>query len=412
MCDLSQFVVACVTNDITAVSLADLYMSEVLLKYGMTAVVVIDDGNTFKGVFAQMCSILNITLWTLSKGNHKGLSVERFHRFLNKTQTIAGHSVGTHAVFSRNVRLSAYAWNSAPIDGTDIIHSFVAVGHEFRFPLDLQFANAPPLNLENKELFEYLQQMGQESQFATQTLQILIEDRREAHRNRVNASKSTSCHLKIGNIIKAHVQVQSNFEKGEVKKLSYSARGPFTIVEDLGHGSFLVQPYGKPDAAKRKYKSTELYLLPPAIFPSTPLDTVDQRYLNYEHAPVLSPFAKSLNIEEYNTQWFNDTLPSNQPFTMQTDKKSPESSSNNKLSTNNTSPTNFTPSFPSIESMHQETKTTNDATIDQNPIPSSELVNLNLIELGFSTCLLRVSWIWRSYSFPISTISLAGIRLS
>jgi hypothetical protein len=217
MCDLSQFVVPCITNDISAVNLADLYTSEVMLKYGMSAVIVVDDGSTFKGIFRDMCDILQITLWTLSRGNHKGCSAERFHRFMNKTQAIAGQSVGTHAVFSRNAKLSAYAWNSAPIDGTDIIRSFVAVGHEFKFPLDTQFCNAPALNEDNKILFEYLRSMGQESQFATQTLQLLVEDRRESHRNRINASKNSSCNLKVGDVVKAHVQIQSDTSKAKSK---------------------------------------------------------------------------------------------------------------------------------------------------------------------------------------------------
>ena len=34
-------------------------------------------------------------------------------------------------------------------------------------------------------------------------------------------------------MVKAHVQVQSNTSKGEVKKLSYQARGPFQIKKIL-----------------------------------------------------------------------------------------------------------------------------------------------------------------------------------
>jgi hypothetical protein len=57
--------------------------------------------------------------------------VERYHRFLNKTQTIAGQDRGTHQVFTKNAKTSQYAWNSALIDGTDIIRSMAAVGREF-----------------------------------------------------------------------------------------------------------------------------------------------------------------------------------------------------------------------------------------------------------------------------------------
>ena len=121
-------------------------MEHVLLKYGMCAVIVVDAASNFKGIFEQMCSILSITFWPLSRGNHHGLSVERYHRFLNKTQTIQGASVGTHSNFKRTVLLSAYSWNSSPIDGTDIIRSIPADGRMFRFPLDSSISPLPPLN--------------------------------------------------------------------------------------------------------------------------------------------------------------------------------------------------------------------------------------------------------------------------
>ena len=79
---------------------------------------------------------------------------------------------------------------------------------------------------------------------------------------------------------KAHVQTQSIVKRGIVGKLSYSAKGPFIITADLDHGSYEVQRYDDPTSSKRKYKNTELYLLPPALFPSAPLDTIDQRYLD------------------------------------------------------------------------------------------------------------------------------------
>ena len=81
MCDLTQFVVSSPTEDITAVALSELFMSSVVLTFGMCSVVVVDDGSSFKGVFEDMCKALNIHYWCLSRGNHKGNSVERYHRF-------------------------------------------------------------------------------------------------------------------------------------------------------------------------------------------------------------------------------------------------------------------------------------------------------------------------------------------
>ena len=304
MCDLTQFIVSSVIKETTAEALSIAFMENVVLKYGVCAVIVVDAGSNFRHIFEQMCDILDITFWPLARGNHHGLSVERYHRYLNKTQTIQGASIGTHENFKRNVLISAYGWNSAPIDGTNIVRSIPAVGREFRFPLDTKTAPVPPLNdLQHSELLPYLREIGSESETAVALLELLINDRREQHRKRHNSSK-TPCNLKVGDVVTAHVQVKSNSKTGEVSKLSYKARGPFIIVADKGFGTFEVRQYNNPTAPTRLYKGIDLYILPPAIFPSNPIDATDQRYLNYEHAPLASPLKQSLQIDAYNDTWF------------------------------------------------------------------------------------------------------------
>ena len=66
----------------------------------MVVVVVVDADSWFQSNFDAMCKLLKLTFWPLSRGNHKGNSVERYHRFLNKTQTISGQDRGTHEVFN------------------------------------------------------------------------------------------------------------------------------------------------------------------------------------------------------------------------------------------------------------------------------------------------------------------------
>ena len=90
MCDLIQFIVSCLTTTTTAEALGKLFMEDVVLTFGMVAIVGVDADSRFRGTFEAMCKILKLTLWPLSRGNHKGDSVEHYHRFLNKTQTING----------------------------------------------------------------------------------------------------------------------------------------------------------------------------------------------------------------------------------------------------------------------------------------------------------------------------------
>ena len=305
MCDLTQFVVSSITENPTAESLAQIFMEDVVLTFGMVAVVVVDADSKFLREFEQMCIALKMVFWPLARGNHKAMRVECYHRFLNKTQTIVGQDRGTHETFIQNAKTSQYAWNSAPIDDTDISRSMAAVGRDFKFPMDVELSAMPTINdNKNSALYKYLRDVSNDSKFATSVVQILVDERREAHRLRWNKDKVEQL-FEVGDVVKAHVQVNSNAAHGEVGKLSYQAKGPFQITECLGHNSYEVKRYNDPESASRKYKGTELYLLPPAIFPHEPLDMMDERYLNYSHAPIVSPLKKSLRIEMYNDTYFS-----------------------------------------------------------------------------------------------------------
>ena len=232
LCDLTQFVVCMdVTACQTSSHLAIVFTREVIMTFGMVAVLVVDADSKFLKDFEIMCQILRIHLWPLSRGNHKGNSVERFHRFLNKTQTIRGNDRGTHQIFFENAKTTQFAWNSAHIDNTDITRSMAAIGREFKFPLDIECSALPVLNdSANSALFSYLRSVSTDSVFATGILQILVHERRQYHRDRHNSTLIKSS-FEVGDVVKVHVQVTSNAATNTVGKLAYAARGPFIIKE-------------------------------------------------------------------------------------------------------------------------------------------------------------------------------------
>jgi len=66
----------------------------------------------------------------------------------------------------------------------------------------------------------------------------------------------------------------------------------------------------------RTYKNTELYLLPPVLFPSEVLDTIDERYLDCRNAPVVSPLLKPIRVQLYNDKWLQSSgtnIPTSSP---------------------------------------------------------------------------------------------------
>ena len=78
--------------------------------------------------------------------------VEKFHIFLIKEVTIAAKDRGTNDIFVAAGAAAGYAWNSSHIDGTNILLSVPAIGHELRFPLDVDISDLPALVSNNADL--------------------------------------------------------------------------------------------------------------------------------------------------------------------------------------------------------------------------------------------------------------------
>jgi hypothetical protein len=140
MCDMSQFVITTPVPDTAARILAPIFMQEVILKVGFYVMVVVDDGSTFKGLFVEMCKILKLRCHAVARNNHQSLCVERFHVFLNKRLCIStSEKDSIKGFYIPAIALAAFAWNSAPINGTDIVRSVPAVSPEFKFPFDFEY---------------------------------------------------------------------------------------------------------------------------------------------------------------------------------------------------------------------------------------------------------------------------------
>ena len=77
------------------------------------------------------------------------------------------------------------------------------------------------------------------------------------------------------------------------------------IADVLGNDLYHIQRYNVMDSAIKKIKGTDVYILPPIIFPSDPLDTMDIPYLNYSNVHIVSPVNNPLTIDMYNDMYFD-----------------------------------------------------------------------------------------------------------
>ena len=297
MCAMTQFVIVVPVPNETTSTLAEYYMQYVLLKLGVCHLVILDDGSPFKGLFLTICKPLNVNYDILAKRDHKSLLVKKIHRLLNKAITIAAEDRGTNDIFVAASVVVGYAWNSSPIAGTGILRSVPAIGRELRFPLDIDSSALLSLVSNNAEyVASYLRLTDSNRHFATTILKILIEDRRTAHAERVNDSRNIFM-MHPGDIVMARAAVQSGKRKDKVAKLRYTVRGPFRIIKSTGRGSYIVQKLNKHDSLELEFTSEELYIVPPSLKPSEPVDSSNIRYLNQSHIPIINPLKKTLNIE-------------------------------------------------------------------------------------------------------------------
>ena len=118
-----------------------------------------------------MCDCLTINYEVVDKRNHKGISVEIFHRFLNKYMTIASNDKDTVGIFTKTGITAAYVWDSALIDGTKIIYIMPIIGRKLRFPLNVNLIPLPILSRNQSDsVVEYLCLADSSKIFATSIL--------------------------------------------------------------------------------------------------------------------------------------------------------------------------------------------------------------------------------------------------
>ena len=242
------------------------HFKEFLLCFGLCSLVIIDADNRFLGKFCQMCAALNLTLAQLAKRNHPAMHMEQFNRFLNKVVSIAMSDPGSATVFKEATFIASYAWNSVPINGTDIVCSFPAIGRILRFPIYCDFSLVLPMDYPSFAVTQFLALFQSTRSITNSILSFLLDDCRTAHSERVNATRTASS-FRVNDIATARFQQQSDGSLGWFQKLLYKVTGPFSIIENCNFGSFKVRHVNKPTSPLLKFHARDLFLLPPLVQP-------------------------------------------------------------------------------------------------------------------------------------------------
>ncbi len=104
--------------------------------------------------------------------------VERVNRYLNKGLKVMANKRGSVRIAMENILLLFYAWNSAPILGTDLSSCFVALGCEFQFPINFSADKHWELTSTPATVKLYSKSLAVNLQASHEIVKILVEEQR------------------------------------------------------------------------------------------------------------------------------------------------------------------------------------------------------------------------------------------
>ena len=198
---------------------------------------------------------------------------------------------------------AVYAWNSAPVDGTNIVRSYAAMGREFPFPIN--FEHEPIIardhQAQGQQAIEHVNSAFPLWRKQQEVLKLLIEDRREHHRNLKNDGRNMKA-FAPGDLVIIKKQVQTTQENGPAKARMH-ARGPYRVLEQIKPGTYRVQRLPGVQGAGRRGRVTKesaarLTKIPSTLVIHKPTTGIDTRLATYRHAIVDNPLENVLGLHE------------------------------------------------------------------------------------------------------------------
>jgi hypothetical protein len=288
---------------ITAETLADATFSTFFAHCGMPRLIVVDADSKFCRMFKVLFKNLGIPVEAVSKGNHKAIRNERFHRYLNKVKTINTADTDSYVQWKQGVVFAVYGWNAGPIDGTNIPRSVGAMGREFPFPIDLERAPRVDNGFEGHNALDYIDAVHPLIKRQQDLLRILNKERRLRHRELKNEGV-TERQFYPGNLVLVKKQVRSRNALGIAAKIVFKSRGPYWVMEQANPGSYWLQklPFleglGVP-GRRMKESAARMEKIPSTLILHKRPDGADTRFASLLRPLTDSPLQNWIGAIEY-----------------------------------------------------------------------------------------------------------------
>ena len=299
----------CMTGFAAGTTLMDEVTSEVLavkaftaffVSYGLPRLIIVDADGLFQSVFVELFRLLHIPVEAVSRENHKAVRNERFHRYLNKVETINTADKESFHQWLQGVLFALYAWNAGPIDGTDVPRSYAAIGREFPFPIDLSPDTPTDVTGDADSALDHCDAATPLLYKQRRLLNVLNDERRRRHRELKNEGV-TQRTFEPGDLVIVRKQVKSRSAEGISAKLTFKARGPYRVIEPAHAGSYWLQklPFlqglGRP-GRRMKQSAARMEKIPSTLILHKHADGADTRFASFRSPLAPNPLEKWLGV--------------------------------------------------------------------------------------------------------------------
>jgi hypothetical protein len=204
----------------------------------------------------------------------------------------------SNRVFLEGAMMCCYAWNSAPVAGTDLSRALLVLGREFHFPIDFTTRQHLTFNVTTSGIQSYASDMLDLLEKCQAIYKLLIHEQRTYHRELRNSQLNHPRKYKVGDRVFARVQVQSKQSTGKVQKLAYRTRGPYTITKLYPSGSYDLQSVKSPSHVIIKKHGADLYPCPQYIKPFPHVKSSDYNFGNIHKGIASNPY-ENASISEF-----------------------------------------------------------------------------------------------------------------
>jgi hypothetical protein len=227
-------------GQVDSAMVADMCVSHFFATVGLPRLVFVDADSLFKDMFLKTFQLLRIPCQAVAPENHKAVRNENFHRYLNKVERINSADTASLWRWKQGVLFACYAWNSSPIDGTDVPRSQVAIGRQFPFPIDLSPALPRSTNQEGQHALDHYEAASPLLFKQRQLLDILNAERRRRH-TEIRNSNAAGMEFQPGDLVIVRKQVKSDASNNFAAKLVFKSKGPYRVIERINPNSYRLQ---------------------------------------------------------------------------------------------------------------------------------------------------------------------------